>query len=69
LGKPARAVAVPRATWQALFRSQGMKHPEPRIRMLDRFNKRWIEFEDGGRHALNGSTSAAELISAMVIGT
>ncbi|MFP3624570.1 NmrA family transcriptional regulator, partial [Burkholderia sp. SIMBA_051] len=27
-----------------LFRSQGMRHPLPRIRMLDGFNEGWIDF-------------------------
>lgn len=41
-----RMEVVPRATWEALFRSQGMKNPEPRIRMLDGFNEGWIDFEN-----------------------
>jgi len=28
--------------------SQGMKHPLPRIRMLDGFNEGWIDFEGNG---------------------
>jgi uncharacterized protein YbjT (DUF2867 family) len=44
LGKTVRARIVPRDTWDALFRSQGMRHPQPRIRMLDGFNEGWIEF-------------------------
>lgn len=45
LGRRVAVEAVPRETWDALFRSQGMKNPEPRIRMLDGFNEGWIEFE------------------------
>ena len=37
--------AVPRDTWETLFRSQGMHNPTPRIRMLDGFNEGWITFE------------------------
>jgi uncharacterized protein YbjT (DUF2867 family) len=37
--------AVPRDTWETLFLSQGMKNPEPRMRMLDGFNEGWIDFE------------------------
>jgi uncharacterized protein YbjT (DUF2867 family) len=44
LGKTVIARAVPRDTWDALFRSQGMRYPEPRIRMLDGFNEGWIDF-------------------------
>ena len=45
LGRPVKAEAVKRETWESLFRSQGMKNPEPRIQMLDGFNEGWIEFE------------------------
>jgi uncharacterized protein YbjT (DUF2867 family) len=45
LGRPVRVEAVPRETWEPLFKSQGMKNPAPRIQMLDGFNEGWIEFE------------------------
>jgi NAD(P)H dehydrogenase (quinone) len=45
--KPVRIEIVPRETWEELFVSQGMKHPTPRIQMLDGFNQGWIEFEGG----------------------
>ncbi|MHC8383173.1 Rossmann-fold NAD(P)-binding domain-containing protein [Pseudomonas sp. LB3P14] len=45
LGKPVRMQSVPRETWQALFESQGMRNPLPRIQMIDGFNEGWIEFE------------------------
>src|SRR6202044_3486369 len=38
LGKPVKMEIVPRESWEGLFRSQGMKNPEPRVRMLDGFN-------------------------------
>jgi uncharacterized protein YbjT (DUF2867 family) len=66
LGHPVRAVPVPRESWPALFRSQGMKNPEPRMRMLDGFNEGWNDFQDGGRRAIKGSTSAAEVIADLV---
>jgi uncharacterized protein YbjT (DUF2867 family) len=44
LGRPVRMDAVPRDTWESLFRSQGMKNPEPRLQMLDGFNEGWIDF-------------------------
>jgi NAD(P)H dehydrogenase (quinone) len=51
LGRPVRTEPVPRDTWEVLFRSQGMKHPLPRIRMIDGFNEGWIDFEgDGAEH-------------------
>jgi len=50
-GHPVRMEPVPRDTWEALFRSQGMKHPLARIRMIDGFNEGWIDFEgDGVEH-------------------
>jgi NAD(P)H dehydrogenase (quinone) len=45
LNRSVKASVVPRNTWEALFRSQGMKNPAPRIRMLDGFNEGWIAFE------------------------
>ena len=51
LGHPVRTEPVPRDTWEALFHSQGMKHPLARIRMIDGFNEGWIDFEcDGAEH-------------------
>lgn len=61
-----RAVAVPRATWLELFRSQGMKNPEPRMRMLDGFNEGWIEFRGGGALARKGQLDADAVIGALV---
>ena len=45
LGRAISPTAVPRDTWEALFRSQGMHNPMPRMRMLDGFNEGWITFE------------------------
>ena len=45
LGKPVPMHIVPRETWKALFESQGMNHPLPRMQMIDGFNEGWIEFE------------------------
>ena len=39
LGRPVRLEIVPRGSWEALFRAQGMKNPLPRMRMLDGFNE------------------------------
>jgi NAD(P)H dehydrogenase (quinone) len=46
LGRAERMEVVPRESWETMFRSQGMKNPEPRMRMLDGFNEGWIEFEN-----------------------
>jgi uncharacterized protein YbjT (DUF2867 family) len=45
LGRAVSPRAAPRDTWEALFRSQGMHNPTPRMRMLDGFNEGWITFE------------------------
>lgn len=66
IGKPVRAVPVPRESWDQLFRSQGMKNPEPRIRMLDGFNEGWIDFQDGGRKAIKGHTTVVAVIADLV---
>ena len=69
MGKRVRAVPVPRESWEELFRSQRMRNPEPRMRMLDGFNEGWIEFEDGGSKAIKGSTNAIDIIAALVDNT
>jgi uncharacterized protein YbjT (DUF2867 family) len=70
LRKPVRAEIVPRDTWEALFRSQGMKNPAPRIRMLDGFNEGWISFTAAPADTLKGSIGADEAIGALTgIGT
>jgi uncharacterized protein YbjT (DUF2867 family) len=68
LGKPVRAVPMPRETWEPLFRSQGMKNPQPRLRMLDGFNEGWIAFPDETK-TIKGTTSATTVVAALVAGT
>ena len=69
IGKPVVAVPVPRESWDALFRSQGMRNPKPRMRMLDGFNEGWIEFRDGGSKAIKGRTNAITVIAGLVAST
>lgn len=66
LGKTVRAVPVPRESWDQLFRLQGMRNPEPRIRMLDGFNEGWIRFRNGGDHAIKGRIDAVSVIADLV---
>jgi len=68
LGTPVRAEIVPRGTWEDLFRSQGMKYPGPRIRMLDGFNEGWIDFSAGGANAIKGTVSVEEVVASLVQG-
>lgn len=66
LGRPVRMEAVPRATWPALFKSQGMKNPTPRIQMLDGFNEGWIEFEGGKADSRRGTTELEAVLGNIV---
>jgi len=66
LGNPVRAEAVPRETWPALFASQGMKNPTPRIQMLDGFNEGWIEFEGAPETRVMGATKLETVLKALV---
>ncbi len=68
LGKPVRAEIVPHESWEALFKSQGMKNPTPRIRMLDGFNEGWIEFENGPAERMRGSVTLPDVIRDLVAG-
>ena len=65
LGREMRMDPVPRETWEALFRAQGMKHPMPRMRMVDGFNEGWIDFEGGGEHR-KGATTLDAVIADLV---
>ena len=58
--------AVPRETWEQLFRSQGMKDPVPRIRMLDGFNDGWIEFENGDAGSRKGEVALKSVLETLV---
>src|SRR6202042_2413876 len=66
LERPVRAEAVPRNQWEALFRSQGMKNPMPRIRMIDGFNEGWIEFENGGAGSRKGEIALKSVLQTLV---
>jgi uncharacterized protein YbjT (DUF2867 family) len=65
LGRPVRMEAVPRGSWEALFKSQGMGNPTPRIRMLDGFNEGWIEFEGGEAGSRKGSVDLETVLIAL----
>jgi uncharacterized protein YbjT (DUF2867 family) len=66
LGRPVRAEAVPRETWEALFLSQGMRHPMPRIRMLDGFNEGWIDFTHTGAH-IRGEVELETVLRGLLV--
>jgi uncharacterized protein YbjT (DUF2867 family) len=66
LGSPVRIEEVPRETWEALFKSQGMKNPEPRIQMLDGFNKGWIEFEGKEAGSRKGKVGLETVLRTLI---
>jgi NAD(P)H dehydrogenase (quinone) len=66
LGRSVKAQAVPRSSWEQLFRSQGMKNPMPRIQMLDGFNEGWIEFENGEAGSRKGSVPLKAALQTLV---
>ena len=66
LGTPVRNEIVPRSTCEELFRSQGMKNPLLRIRMVDGFNEGWIDFESGQRGSRKAGTTLQAALQALV---
>jgi NAD(P)H dehydrogenase (quinone) len=68
LGNPVRNEIVSRASWEELFRSQGMKNPLPRMRMVDGFNEGWIDFEAGREGSKKGTTTLAAALRSLVSG-
>jgi NAD(P)H dehydrogenase (quinone) len=53
-------------TWEPLFKSQGMKNPTPRIRMLDGFNEGWIEFEKGEAGSRKGTVALETVLRSLI---
>ena len=66
LGRPVRVEPVPRETWESLFKSQGMKNPEPRIQMLDGFNEGWIEFEGKNVSSRKGKVALQTALRTLI---
>lgn len=66
LGHPVRVEAVPRETWESLFKSQGMKNPAPRIQMLDGFNEGWIDFEGKGVGPRKGKVALETVLRVLI---
>ena len=68
LGKQVVAEEVPRATWAALFESQGMKNPTPRTKMLDGFNEGWIDFEGAPETVHKGIVPLKSVLASLLKG-
>lgn len=65
LGRDMRAEAVRRESWEAIFRSQGMKNPIPRMQMLEGLNEGWIEFEGGKAEPRAGKIHLEEVLLSL----
>ncbi|MDF5731172.1 MAG: hypothetical protein PUP92_25020 [Rhizonema sp. PD38] len=61
-----QAEAIPRDTWETLFKAQGTANPEPRMRMLDGFNEGWIEFESGECGSIKGEIELETVLKSLV---
>jgi uncharacterized protein YbjT (DUF2867 family) len=66
LGRPVHARAVARETWGALFKSQEMKDPMPRIQMLDGFNEGWIDYEGPADAIIKGRVELSAVIRKLI---
>ena len=66
LNRSVRAEVVDRQTWEMLFRSQGMKDPLPRMRMLDGFNEGWIDFEGHPDDIIRGQVELDTVLREIV---
>jgi len=66
LGRPVKMEPVPRETWESLFKSQGMKNPTPRIKMLDGFNEGWIEFEGAEAGSRKGKVAMEAVLQTLI---
>ena len=65
LGRDVNAQTVPRESWGALFKAQGMNDPMPRIQMLDGFNEGWLSFQDPAT-VVQGSTNLESVLSDLL---
>ena len=66
LGRPVEIKPVPRETWESLFKSQGMKNPTPRVKMLDGFNEGWIEFESAQAGSRKGKVALEAVLQTLI---
>jgi uncharacterized protein YbjT (DUF2867 family) len=66
LNRVVQMLAVPRNSWETVFRSQGMKNPVPRMRMLDGLNEGFIEFEAGVAGSRKGIVELDTVLRALI---
>jgi uncharacterized protein YbjT (DUF2867 family) len=66
LARDVTAQVIPRDDWEVLFRAQGMRHPLPRMQMLDGFNQGWIAFEGKPAEQREGIVSLEQVVRRLV---
>jgi len=66
LGRSISVEAVPRESWESVFRAQGALNPLPRIQMLDGFNEGWIKFERSADVRRKGRTTLETVLKALL---
>jgi len=66
LGCDVRAEVVAQENWERLFRAQGMKHPTPRIQMLEGLNRGWIKFEGDVAEPRKGKIRLEQVLRSLV---
>jgi NAD(P)H dehydrogenase (quinone) len=66
LGRSVRMQIAPRDSWEEIFRSQGMRNPLPRMRMLDGFNEVWMEFEGAAASSRKGVVSLESVLQCLI---
>jgi NAD(P)H dehydrogenase (quinone) len=68
LNRRVEAHPVARRDWERVFRSQGMRHPEARIRMLDGFNEGWLDFQGEPAERQVGTVTLEVVVGRLVAG-
>jgi NAD(P)H dehydrogenase (quinone) len=58
--------AIPREKWESMFRAQGMRNPQPRMRMLDGFNEGWIDFEGEASSTRKGRITLESVLETLM---
>jgi uncharacterized protein YbjT (DUF2867 family) len=66
LGRDVSMTAVPRDTWEDLFRAQGMTNPTPRMQMIDGFNEEWICFEGAENEVRKGRVPLDTVLQSLI---
>ena len=68
LGRPVKAITVPKSQWQSIFESDGTEaaRTAPRIEMLEGFNSGWIDFEGKGNEHMVGRITLEDALRPLL---